>query len=123
MRPTPFLFLALGLTIRTDDVVATAISSLTTISRTQRRPAHGSMYLLNNMSYLRHNTVLEPAHEALLDFLSKGAQDALNSNFRTAKAAYFDANFSPLLQTLTDDAGGGKERREGGGEGEVHEVL
>ncbi|KAJ7851811.1 Cullin repeat-like-containing domain protein [Mycena olivaceomarginata] len=89
------------------DVVATAISSLTTISRTQRRPAHGSMYLLNNMSYLRHNTVLEPAHEALLDFLSKGAQDALNSNFRTAKAAYFDANFSPLLQTLTDDAGGG----------------
>jgi exocyst complex protein 7 len=65
------------------------------------------MYLLNNMSYLRHNTVLEPAHEALLDFLSKGAQEALNSNFRTAKAAYFDANFSPLLQTLTDDAGGG----------------
>ncbi|KAJ7302660.1 hypothetical protein DFH08DRAFT_977651 [Mycena albidolilacea] len=39
------------------DVVA--ISSLT-ISRAQRRPAHGTMYPLNNMSYLRHNTVLEP---------------------------------------------------------------
>jgi len=88
-------------------VVITAINSLTAISRSQRRPAHGSIYLLNNVSYLRHNTVLEPAHEALLDFLSKPAQDALNSNFRTAKAAYFDANFSPLLQTLTDDAGAG----------------
>ncbi|KAF7369326.1 hypothetical protein MVEN_00260900 [Mycena venus] len=87
------------------DVVTTAITSLTTISRSQRRPAHDSMYLLNNISYLRHNTVLEPAHEALLDFLSKPTQDALNSNFRTAKAAYFDTNFSPLLLTLTDDAG------------------
>ncbi|KAJ7918299.1 Cullin repeat-like-containing domain protein [Mycena leptocephala] len=90
------------------DVVTTAINSLTTISRTQRRPAQGSMYLLNNMSYLQHNTVVEPAHEALLDFLSKPTQDAINSNFRTAKAAYFDANFSPLLQTLTDDPGSGK---------------
>ncbi|KAJ7653129.1 Cullin repeat-like-containing domain protein [Mycena polygramma] len=90
------------------DVVTTAINSLTTISRTQRRPAHGSMYLLNNMSYLLHNMVDEPAHEALLDLLSKPTQDALNSNLRTAKAAYFDANFSPLLQTLTDDPGSGK---------------
>lgn len=89
-------------------MVTTAINSLTTISRTQRRPAQGSMYLLNNMSYLQHNTVVEPAHEALLDFLSKPTQDAINSNFRTAKAAYFDANFSPLLQTLTDDPGSGK---------------
>ncbi|KAJ7459394.1 Cullin repeat-like-containing domain protein [Mycena galericulata] len=90
------------------DVVTTAINSLTTISRTQKRPAYGSMYLLNNMSYLRHNTILAPAHDALLDFLSKPTQDAVNSNFRTAKAAYFDANFSPLLQMLTDDPGTGK---------------
>jgi len=55
------------------------------------------------MAYLQHNTVLSPQHDALLDFLSKPTQDALNSGFRTAKAAYFDANFSPLLQTLTDD--------------------
>ncbi|KAJ7153068.1 Cullin repeat-like-containing domain protein [Mycena crocata] len=90
------------------DVVTTAIASLTTISRTQKRPAHGSIYLLNNMSYLQHNTVIEPAHYALLDLLSKPTQDALASGFRTAKAAYFDANFSPLLQTLTDDPGSGK---------------
>ncbi|KAK7052358.1 Cullin repeat-like-containing domain protein [Favolaschia claudopus] len=88
------------------DVISTAINSLTTISRSQRRPAHGSIFLLNNISYLRHNIVLEPTHEALLDFLSRQSQDALNSNFRTAKAAYFDANFSPLLQTLTDDPAG-----------------
>lgn len=27
----------------------------------------------------------------------------LQSNFRTAKAGYFDSNFSPLLQTLVDE--------------------
>ncbi|KAJ7184391.1 Cullin repeat-like-containing domain protein [Mycena filopes] len=90
------------------DVITTAIASLTTISRTQRRPAYGSMYLLNNMSYLRHHTVLSPTHDALLDLLSRPAQEALNSNFRTAKAGYFDSNFSPLLQTLTDEPGNAK---------------
>ena len=35
--------------------------------------------------------------------LSKPTQDILRSNFRTAKAAYFDSNFSPMMQTLTDD--------------------
>ncbi|KAJ7717365.1 Cullin repeat-like-containing domain protein [Mycena maculata] len=90
------------------DVVATAINSLTTISRSQRRPAFGSMYLLNNMSYLQHNLLIAPAHDALLDLLSKPTQDTVNSNFRTAKAAYFDANFSPLLQMLTDDPGNAK---------------
>ncbi|KAJ7203663.1 Cullin repeat-like-containing domain protein [Mycena pura] len=90
------------------DLVTTTINSLTTISRTQRRPAYGSIYLLNNMSYLQQNTVIAPTHDALLDLLSKPTQDAINSNFRTAKAAYFDANFSPLLQMLTDDPAGAK---------------
>ncbi|KAJ7493648.1 Cullin repeat-like-containing domain protein [Mycena latifolia] len=85
------------------DVVTTAISSLTTISRTQRRPAYGAIYMLNNMAYLQHHVLDAPAHDALLDLLSKPTQDALNSGVRTARAAYFDANFSPLLQTLTDD--------------------
>jgi exocyst complex protein 7 len=46
-----------------------------------------------------------------MDILSRPTQDALNSNFRTAKAGYFDSNFSPLLQALADDkdkTGGGK---------------
>ncbi|KAF7307897.1 hypothetical protein MKEN_01150400 [Mycena kentingensis (nom. inval.)] len=86
------------------DVVLTAVSSLTTISSTQRRPGPGSIYLLNNIAYLRHNLLNAPAHEELLDLLDRPAQDALNSNFRTAKAAYFDANFYPLLASFTDDA-------------------
>ncbi|CAK5272856.1 unnamed protein product [Mycena citricolor] len=87
------------------DVITTAISSLTTISRTQRRGAYGSIYLLNNISYLRRSTLEAPSNDALIDLLSKPTQDAINSASRTAKAGYFDANFSPLLQTLTDDAG------------------
>jgi exocyst complex protein 7 len=60
------------------------------------------MYLLN-MSYLRHNTVVEPAHEAAgLPLQAHVACDQLD------KAAYFDANFSPLPQTLTDNPGSGK---------------
>ena len=40
--------------------------------------------------------------------LSQPTQDILNSTFRTAKAGYFDANFSPLLQTLADEKDKGK---------------
>ncbi|KAF8067460.1 exocyst complex component, exo70 subunit [Lyophyllum atratum] len=85
------------------DVVATAITSLNTLSRSSRRPAIASIFLLNNVSYLRHHLLLEPVHPALPSLLPKTAQDYLNSNFRTAKAAYFDSNFSPLMQALTDD--------------------
>ncbi|KAG5221478.1 exocyst complex component exo [Salix suchowensis] len=42
-------------------------------------------------------------NEGLSDLLSKPTLEAINSNFRTAKAAYFDSNFSPLMQALTDD--------------------
>jgi exocyst complex protein 7 len=84
-------------------VVTTAINSLNTLSRTSRRPAIASIFLLNNISYLRHHLLLDPAHPDLFSLLSKPTQDALNSNFRTAKAAYFDSNFSPLMQALTDD--------------------
>lgn len=55
------------------------------------------------MSYLRQHILASPRHTALIDLLSKQTQEALNSNFRTAKAAYFDANYSPLMQALTDD--------------------
>jgi len=83
----------------TYDLVTTVINSLTTLSRTQKRPAFGSIFLLNNISYLR-TRLLDPDIRSLL---SKPSADVLNSNFRTAKAAYFDLNFSPLIQTLADD--------------------
>jgi len=50
--------------------------------------------------------ILNPTDPDLLTLLSKPTTDLLNSNFRTARAAYFDANFSPLMQALTDDPGG-----------------
>jgi exocyst complex component 7 len=57
------------------------------------------MFLLNNVAYLRLSILREP----VMSLLSRPTQDALNSAFRTAKAGYFDANFSPLMQALADD--------------------
>lgn len=88
---------------RADDVVTTAISSLAALARTQRRAPYASIFLLNNIAYLRSYTILEHATPELSALLSKPAQDALNHNFRTAKAGYFDSNFSSLMQALTDD--------------------
>jgi len=63
--------------------------------------------MLNNVSYLLNSILLTPVNPALLDLLSKATQDILNSNFRMAKAAYFDSNFSPLMLALTDDHAAG----------------
>jgi exocyst complex component 7 len=85
----------------TVDVVTTLIGSLTALSRMQKRPAFGSVFLLNNSAYLCAK--LLRLGTPVLEILSRPTQDAINSNFRTAKAGYFDSNFSPLLQALTDD--------------------
>lgn len=66
----------------------------------QRRPAFGSVFLLNNTSYICAK-LLHP-RSPLIELLAANP-DAVNSNFRTAKAGYFDSNFSPLLQALADD--------------------
>jgi len=91
------------LTACTDDVITTTIASLTTLSRASRRSPFGSVFLLNNVSYLRQNLALEPKDEAVLGILSPPTVEAMNSAFRTAKAGYFDLNFSPLMQAITDD--------------------
>ncbi|KAH9984578.1 Cullin repeat-like-containing domain protein [Russula vinacea] len=80
---------------------APGVRALTSLSRMQRRPAFGSVFLLNNTSYLCAK-LLQP-RSPLTEILSRPTQDAINSNFRTAKAGYFDSNFSPLLQALADD--------------------
>lgn len=95
-RVIKFCFLSL------DDIVVTIINTVSLIARTQRRPPFDSFFLLNNIAYLRKN-ILEPRQESLIDYLTKPTQDILNSNFRTAKASYLDANFSPLMQSLSDD--------------------
>jgi exocyst complex protein 7 len=80
-------------------VVNTTITSLVTLSRSQRRPTFGSIFLLNNVSYLRTH-LLTNGPDALL---SSQGRELLNSNFRTAKAKYMDANLSPLLAALGED--------------------
>ena len=84
-----------------DDVVNTLIASLTTLSRMQRRPAFGSVFLLNNTAYLSTN-LLRP-RAPILEILSRPTQETITSNFRTAKAGYFESNFSPLVQVLAED--------------------
>ncbi|KAG1726007.1 Cullin repeat-like-containing domain protein [Suillus paluster] len=86
------------------DVINTLIGSLTTLSRTQRRPPFGSVFLLNNISYLVSHLVSRPTNPSTPSLLSKPTMDFLTSSWRTAKAGYFDANFSPLMQALADDA-------------------
>lgn len=79
------------------------MQSLSTLAKTMRRgPAFGSIFLLNNVYYFR-KCVMDPRNAALGKYLSKPTKEVLISNFRTAKAAYFDANFTPLMQALTDD--------------------
>ncbi|OJT02760.1 Exocyst complex protein exo70 [Trametes pubescens] len=91
----------------THDVVNATVQSLLTLSRTNKRPAFGAIFLLNNISYLRTQVLVRPRTDVPA-ILSRPSQELLNSNFRTAKAGYFDANFSPLLQTLVDEKDKGK---------------
>jgi exocyst complex protein 7 len=46
---------------------------------------------------------VQPESDAILALLSPQTSEALNSAYRTAKAGYFDLNFSPLMQAITDD--------------------
>jgi len=83
-------------------VVNTTITSLVTLSRSQRRPTFGSIFLLNNISYLRTHLLTLPIN-GVDTLVSSQGRELLNSNFRTAKAKYMDANLSPLLTALAED--------------------
>ncbi|OSD02576.1 hypothetical protein PYCCODRAFT_1435235 [Trametes coccinea BRFM310] len=91
----------------TYDVVNATVQSLLALSRMNKRPAFGAIFLLNNISYLRTHLLVRPRTD-VPSILSRPSQELLQSNFRTAKAGYFDANFSPLLQTLIDEKDKGK---------------
>lgn len=86
----------------------TTLSTLTTLSRSSRRPAFGSIFLLNNVSVLLNTLLFSSSEAAPVEaLLAPPARNALQSGFRTAKAGYFDANYSPLLQALGDGPGSG----------------
>lgn len=94
-------------------MINTLIHTLNTLTKTRIRPALGSIFLLNNISYLRTRTLLSPQNPGLPVLLSQPTQALLDSNFRIAKAGYFDSNFSPLILALADDPkdkGGGKAK-------------
>ncbi|KAG2745312.1 hypothetical protein P692DRAFT_20836714 [Suillus brevipes Sb2] len=76
----------------------TLIGSLTTLSRTQRWPPFGSVFLLNDVSYLASHLVLRLTNPDTPFLLSKPTTDFFSSSWHTAKAGYFDATFSPLMQ-------------------------
>ena len=67
--------------------------SLVTLSRTSRRLAFESIFLLKNITYLRLHLLLHDPN------LIEIHEDALNSN-RLAKAEYFDSNFRPWCRPL-----------------------
>ena len=54
----------------------------------------------------------------MLEILSRPTQDLLNSNFRTAKAGYFDSNFSPSCRCSRR-----RRRNRAGGEGAAKEKF
>ena len=83
------------------------INSLQTVSRMNKRPAFGSVFLLNNISYVR-NQLFSSRKAPVLSLLSTPTKEVIESNFRTAKAGYFDSNYSPLIQTLVEDKDKGK---------------
>ncbi|KAF8267255.1 Cullin repeat-like-containing domain protein [Lactarius quietus] len=83
------------------DVVTTLINGLSTLSRMQRHPAFGSVFLPNNTAYLCTN-LLRP-YAPVLKILSQPTQDMIYSNCHSAKAGYFEANFLPLVQVLAED--------------------
>jgi exocyst complex protein 7 len=85
----------------THDVVTTTLATLAALGAASRRPALGGIFQLNNVTYLQA-AVLHPMKDTRR-LLGKPTRDALASGFRTAKAVYFDANFSPLMQALADD--------------------
>jgi exocyst complex protein 7 len=96
-------------TILTDDIVTTTITSLNVVSQSKRVPFR-AVFLLNNISYLRQNLLLEPSDDAIPSLIPPPTADAVNSAFRTAKAAYFDSNLSPLMQVLTESPKDEKNR-------------
>jgi exocyst complex protein 7 len=87
-----------------DDVLTTLLASLNSLAAAQKRPPQASIFHFNNVAFLRTKLLLDPS-TPIDELMSKATQDALNSNYRTAKAVYFDVNFSPLVQALGDGGG------------------
>ncbi|KPV77764.1 uncharacterized protein RHOBADRAFT_41762 [Rhodotorula graminis WP1] len=111
-----------------NDVLSVLLTALDAKARLLRgRTGTSSIFLLNNLSYVRHSAL----STSIIDTLGESAEDALNKRMRTLKAVYLDV-WSPLVSALLDagfaeqsgaagalkaglgavKGGGGTERRE-----------
>ncbi|KAF8625717.1 hypothetical protein AX15_005229 [Amanita polypyramis BW_CC] len=95
------------------DVINTTIGTLNALAKASRRPNVAGTFLLNNVYYLNAHILQSPANPSLPTIVAKPSQELLARNQRTAKAGYFDSNFGPLMQALSDDP---KEGRTAGKE-------
>lgn len=84
-----------------DDVITTLVNALNMLAK-GRRPQMGSIYFLNNVSFIR-SRLLDSPETSIDSLIAPETRNIINSNFRVAKATYFDSNFSPLIQSLGDD--------------------
>ncbi|KAG8886158.1 hypothetical protein FRB97_007196 [Tulasnella sp. 331] len=88
------------------DVITTLTSTLTALAKTQRRPALASIFVLNNIAYVRARLLEAPTTAGIDEIMSTTTQSHLNSQYRTAKADYFSTNFTVLLTSLGETKGG-----------------
>ncbi|KDQ18787.1 hypothetical protein BOTBODRAFT_153680 [Botryobasidium botryosum FD-172 SS1] len=86
----------------TFDVINALLRTLSTLSKTHRRPALSSIFLLNNIAHLRQHLLVAP-RTPIDDLLSEPTQTALNSGLRSAKAGYFESVFGPLVTVFSED--------------------
>lgn len=78
------------------------LTTLTTLTKTQRQLSLSSIFLLNNITHLRYHLLIAPT-TGVDDFLSAKTQSLLNATFRSAKATYLESNFSVLVSSLSED--------------------
>ncbi|GAA6008648.1 GTP-Rho binding exocyst subunit EXO70 [Rhodotorula paludigena] len=111
-----------------NDVLSVLLTALDTRAKLLRgRQGTTPIFLLNNLSYIRHSVL----SSSIIDVLGESSEDTLNKRMRTAKASYLDI-WSPLVSALLDagfaeqsgaagalkaglgavTGGGGTERRE-----------
>jgi exocyst complex protein 7 len=87
------------------DLLSALISSLDNRSRSMRKPV-SSIYMLNNLSYMRNNLILSN-QSAANDIMGSTAEDILNSAYRDAKARYLDA-WRELVGLLAEPTSSGR---------------
>ncbi|GAA5839096.1 hypothetical protein JCM11251_003675 [Rhodosporidiobolus azoricus] len=81
-----------------NDVLSILLTALDSRARLLRgRTGTSSIFLLNNLSYIRHSTL----SSSIGDLLGESAEDGLNKRMRTVKASYLDV-WSPLVSALLD---------------------